>query len=77
MDLNTYFQYALLTAIVALIVITLALLIWSQLMQMVFTSNFYLARQFAQMDQEQALESMRSLDWDMHLESTPGMKDFS
>lgn len=77
MDLYSYFQYAVVTAIIALIVIVLALFIWSSLTEMVFTSNFLLARQFAKMDQEQAREKMSSLDWDMHVESTPGMQNLS
>lgn len=72
MDLFTYFQYAAVTSILALIVIVLALSIKSCFDEWTFTANLLLTRQFAQMDREREM-SRTELDFDSHVETTPGM----
>jgi hypothetical protein len=77
MDLNTYFIYACVTALIALMVIIISLAIKSWFDEQTFTSNLLLARQFNKMDQDQMMKNLSSLDWDMHVESTPGMTNLN
>ena len=76
MDLFTYFQYAAVTAIIALMVIIIALAIKSWFDEQTFTSNLLLTRQFNQMDQRKMLDDLSgSMSFDQHVETTPGMKN--
>jgi hypothetical protein len=78
MDLFTYFQYAALTAIIALMVIIISLAIKAWFDETTFTSNFMLARQFTQMDQEKMLETLNApMSFDEHVRSTPGMHNLN
>lgn len=78
MDLITYTIYASVTAIIALMVIIIALSVKAWFDEQTFTSNFMLARHAMQQDQERMLKNMSStLDWDMHVESTPGMTNLN
>lgn len=72
MDLNTYFQYALVTGLVAFGVIVLSLAVKSWFDESTFTSNLLLTRQFAKMDYDQLMNG-EPLTFDEHVESTPGM----
>jgi hypothetical protein len=78
MDLFTYFQYAAVTAIIALMVIIIALAIKSWFDETTFTSNLLLTRQFTQMDQERMLETLNApMNFDEHVRSTPGMHNLN
>jgi hypothetical protein len=78
MDLSTYFQYAVVTAIIALMVIIISLAIKAWFDESTFTSNLLLARQFAKMDQEKMLETLYApMSFDEHVQSTPGMHNLN
>jgi hypothetical protein len=78
MDLFTYFQYAAVTAIIALIVIIISLAIKAWFDETTFTSNLLLERQFAQMDQEKMLDAFNApMSFDEHVRSAPGMHNLN
>ena len=79
MDLFTYFQYAAVTAIIALMVIIISLAIKAWFDEQTFTSNLLLSRQFAKMDSDRMLETMPPppMSFDQHVASTPGMHNLN
>jgi ABC-type multidrug transport system fused ATPase/permease subunit len=75
MTLFLFTQYALIVALIALIVIILSLLVKSAIDHTVFQENMLFATQMQQDTLKQMFNAPES-DFDEHVTSTPGMQPF-
>jgi hypothetical protein len=76
MDLHKYLQYAAVTSPIVLVIIFLSLTFKSWLDRRAFIKNLVFANYFQQKSLQQWMDEP-FVDFDKHVESTPGMQNFS